>query len=64
MLIVGGTSLTVWPASSYISYFKGKHLVIINKEHVSVQLLGENDMFIYDGLGNVFNEVDKALFGE
>ena len=63
MLIVGGTSLTVWPASSYISYFAGKYLVVINKEHVSVQL-GIDDLMIYGELGYVFNEIDKALFGE
>ena len=63
MLIVGGTSLTVWPASSYISYFQGKYLVVINKEHISVQL-GVDDLMIYGELGYVFNEIDKALFGE
>lgn len=63
MLIVGGTSLTVFPAASYISYFKGKYLVVINKEHVSVQL-GVDDLMIYGELGYVFNEIDKALFGE
>lgn len=32
LLIVAGTSLTVYPASSLIEYFKGKYLVIINNE--------------------------------
>lgn len=63
MLIVGGTSLTVFPAASYISYFKGKYLVVINKEYINVAL-GENDLMIYGELGYVFNEIDKALFGE
>lgn len=31
MLIIGGTSLTVYPAAGLIRYFKGKHLVLINK---------------------------------
>ncbi len=30
MLIVGGTSLSVYPAASFIGYFKGKYLVVIN----------------------------------
>ena len=34
LLIIAGTSLTVYPAASYISYFQGKHLVIINKDKV------------------------------
>lgn len=31
MLIIGGTSLVVYPAASFIDYFKGKYLVVINK---------------------------------
>ena len=31
-LIVAGTSLSVEPAASFLSYFRGKHLVIINRE--------------------------------
>ena len=34
-LIVGGTSLTVYPAASLINYFKGKYLVLINKDKTS-----------------------------
>ena len=30
-LIIGGTSLNVYPAAGFINYFTGKHLVIINK---------------------------------
>lgn len=30
-LIISGTSLTVYPATSYIGYFKGKNLIIINE---------------------------------
>ena len=30
-LIVGGTSLTVYPAAGFLSYFRGDHLVVINK---------------------------------
>lgn len=31
LLIVGGTSLVVYPAAGLLSYFKGRHLVLINK---------------------------------
>lgn len=31
MMIIGGTSLAVYPAAGLIHYFKGKHLVVINK---------------------------------
>ena len=30
-LIIGGTSLVVYPAAGFIRYFRGKHLVVINK---------------------------------
>ena len=31
MLIIGGTSLVVYPAAGFIDYFRGKHLAVINK---------------------------------
>ncbi len=31
MLMIGGTSLVVYPAAGFIDYFQGKHLVVINK---------------------------------
>ncbi len=31
LLIIGGTSLAVYPAASYIGYYKGKNIVLINK---------------------------------
>ncbi len=31
MLIIGGTSLVVYPAASLVHYFRGKHLILINK---------------------------------
>lgn len=55
LLIIAGTSLTVYPAASYISYFQGKHLVIINKDKTP----GDNiaDLVINDNLGNVFKKL-------
>lgn len=57
MLIIGGTSLRVYPAASYVRYFRGKHLVVINREPLDVQLNQENDLFICGSLGEVFGEV-------
>ena len=36
MLIVGGTSLTVYPAAGFIGYFRGNkdNLIVINKDHI------------------------------
>lgn len=59
MLIIGGTSLRVYPAASYVRYFSGKHLVVINKEELDVKLDEENDLFICGALGEVFGELTK-----
>lgn len=58
MLIIGGTSLRVYPAASYVRYFQGKHLVVINREPLDVRLDEENDLFIQGSLGEVFGELE------
>lgn len=35
MLIIGGTSLVVYPAAGFIDYFRGKYLVVINKSETA-----------------------------
>ena len=57
MLIIGGTSLKVYPAASYIQYFKGKHIVVINREELDVNLDMKDDLFIRGSLGEVFKEL-------
>ena len=51
MLIVGGTSLVVYPAAGLINYFKGRHLVLINKSQTPYD--GRADLVIYDAIGKV-----------
>lgn len=58
MLIIGGTSLTVYPAASYINYFRGKYLVVINKTELNLKA-NSNTLFIYDSIGKVFEELEK-----
>ena len=55
LLIIGGTSLTVYPASSYITYFNGNKMVLVNKSKTQFDNMA--DLVIYDGLGNVFSQV-------
>lgn len=55
LLIVGGTSLVVYPAASFIRYFRGKHLVIINKD--STQYDSMADLVINDKLGDIFSKL-------
>ena len=35
VLVVVGTSLTVYPAAGFLRYFKGKYLIVINKSETS-----------------------------
>ncbi len=55
-LIVAGTSLTVYPASSFINYFNGKSLVIINKDGTSAD--GMATLVIHDKVGETLAKID------
>lgn len=57
-LIIGGTSLRVYPAASYIHYFRGAHLVVVNREHLDVPLRPERDLEINAPIGQVFSQLD------
>lgn len=56
LLIVGGTSLAVYPAASYIRYFEGKYLVIINNDSTIYD--NQAQLVIHDKLGNVFSKLN------
>lgn len=60
LLIIGGTSLNVYPATSFLKYFKGKHLVLINRDKTMYD--NECDLVINDNLGKVFTEIKKEIF--
>ncbi|MEG2117905.1 MAG: NAD-dependent protein deacylase [Clostridia bacterium] len=51
-LIIGGTSLAVYPAAGLIEYFSGKHLVLINKTPTSADHAAE--LVIRESIGKVF----------
>ena len=55
MLIVAGTSLTVYPAAGLIKYFNGKYLVLINKDKTNMDNIA--DLTIHDSLGKIFKEL-------
>ncbi|KGM96514.1 NAD-dependent deacetylase [Clostridium novyi A str. 4552] len=54
-LIVGGTSLVVYPAAGLIQYFSGKNLVLINKAETSYD--DKADLVIHDSIGKVLKKV-------
>lgn len=49
-LIIGGTSLVVYPAAGLVRYFNGKHLVVINKSGINA---GNAELVINDSIGKV-----------
>ena len=55
VLIIGGTSLAVYPAAGMIDYFKGNHLILINKS--STPRDGQADLIINDSIGEVFGQL-------
>lgn len=57
LLLVVGTSLTVYPASSFIRYFQGKHLVIINIDTTPLDNLA--DLIINDNIKDVFEYLNN-----
>jgi len=54
-LIVGGTSLVVYPAAGLLHYFRGSRLVLINKG--STPFDARADLVIHDSIGKVLSEV-------
>ena len=55
VLIVGGTSLRVYPAAGLIEYYKGDKLILINKSETSYDSYA--DLIINDNIGEVFKRV-------
>lgn len=55
VLIIGGTSLVVYPAAGLIDYFKGSHLILINKSETSRD--SQADLVINEKIGEVFSQL-------
>ena len=56
-LIIGGTSLVVYPAAGFIDYFRGKHLVLINKAETGRAVRAE--LSIQAPIGEILAEINK-----
>ena len=54
-LIIGGTSLVVYPAAGLINYFSGKNLILINKSETPYDNLAT--LVINDAIGEVFSQI-------
>lgn len=55
ILIIGGTSLMVYPAAGMIDYFHGAYLVVINKSPTPRD--HQADILIQDSIGKVFSQI-------
>lgn len=55
MLIIGGTSLVVYPAAGFIDYFRGKYLVLINKAETGRSVRA--DLVIREPIGKVMGQI-------
>lgn len=55
LLIVGGTSLAVYPAAGLLRYFRGRSLVLINKSETPADR--DAHLVIHDSIGKVLSEV-------
>lgn len=55
MLVIGGTSLVVYPAAGFIDYFRGKHLVVINKSATAREVGAE--LTIAAPIGEILGQI-------
>ena len=55
LLIVAGTSLTVYPAAGLINYYRGNRLVLINRDETSYD--SHADLVFHESLGNIFSQL-------
>ena len=55
LMIVAGTSLTVYPAAGLISYFRGNRLVLINRDATPMD--SQCDLVIHDSVGKVLGSL-------
>ncbi len=55
LLIVGGTSLTVYPAAGLLRYYKGNRLVLINRDETPYDSYA--DLVFHESLGQIFSKL-------
>ena len=55
LLIVAGTSLTVYPAAGLIDYYQGNRLVLINRDATPYD--NRADLIFHESLGSIFSKL-------
>ena len=59
LLIIGGTSLTVYPAAGMIRYYRGSKIVLINRDPTASD--GIADLVIHDSIGESLASIEVKL---
>jgi len=59
LLIVAGTSLTVYPAAGLINYYRGNRMVLINRDETDYDTRA--DLVFHDSLGSIFRCLEQEL---
>lgn len=59
LLIIGGTSLAVYPAAGFLNYFRGDSIVLINRD--STPFDSKADLIFHDKIGEVLSQVIQSL---
>lgn len=54
-LIIAGTSLTVYPAAGFISYFRGNNIVLINRDETPFD--GKADLVFHEKVGELLGQI-------
>ena len=55
LLIVAGTSLTVYPAAGLVNYYRGNRMVLINRDYTPFD--HQADLVFHESLGSIFSEL-------
>ena len=58
ILIIGGTSLSVYPAAGLIRYYRGSKLVLVNRGETPYD--GYADLVIHEKIGDVFSQIEVS----
>lgn len=56
VLIIGGTSLNVYPAAGFLRYFHGRHLIILNRDATQADSMAE--LCIRDNIAEVLDKIE------
>ena len=60
LIIIGGTSLAVYPAAGLIDYYRGRDIILINKSKTPADYMAS--VVINEAIGKVFGEIERIVY--